>query len=147
MPALQVRQYQPRIVIGVFTKCASDRAYRGDGRPEATPPRRIGRHPRARTQPGSNRDPLKGTSSSPDEFPMRPPTGLSYDSGDYAKPLHTAARNRLDYKNLLAAGQQEARSQGRLMGIAHFYVRRKSDAMGPSPATPAGGWESANRTD
>jgi aerobic carbon-monoxide dehydrogenase large subunit len=127
-------------VIGVFTNCVPTDAYRGAGRPEAT-------HAIERMVDilalELNMDPTEIRLKNfvgPDEFPYATATGLSYDSGDYAKPLHKALEI-VDYKNLLAS-QQEARSQGRLMGIG-ISTYGEICAMGPSPATPAGGWESA----
>jgi carbon-monoxide dehydrogenase large subunit len=76
----------------------------------------------------------------PSEFPFATATGLSYDSGDYEKALNKAL-DMVDYKKLREE-QKNARAQGRLMGIGvSTYV--EICAIGPSAATPAGGWESA----
>lgn len=75
-----------------------------------------------------------------DEFPYATPTGLSYDSGNYAAPLKQVLAEA-GYTEL--RGQQEAaRKEGRLMGIG-ISTYGEICAMGPSPALPAGGWESA----
>src|SRR5678815_1196410 len=76
----------------------------------------------------------------PDEFPFATATGLSYDSGDYEAPLRKALE-LVDYPKLRQE-QAEARQQGRLMGIG-LSTYGEVSAFGPSPATPAGGWESA----
>ena len=76
-----------------------------------------------------------------EEFPYPTATGLTYDTGDYAAPLEKAM-NLAGYKQLLAE-QAEARKQGRLLGIG-LSTYGEICALGPSPATPAGGWESAS---
>ena len=75
-----------------------------------------------------------------DEFPYLTATGLSYDSGDYAAPLKKAL-DMVDYHKLRNA-QRDAKAKGRLMGIG-ISTYGEICAFGPSPATPAGGWESA----
>src|SRR5207245_444422 len=73
-------------------------------------------------------------------FPFPTATGLVYDSGDYSLPLEKALEIA-EYKKLRAE-QAEGRKKGRLMGIG-LATYGEICAMGPSPATPAGGWESA----
>jgi carbon-monoxide dehydrogenase large subunit len=75
-----------------------------------------------------------------DEFPYATATGLSYDSGNYALPLEKAL-DIVGYKKLREE-QKKARAEGRLMGIG-MSAYGEICAFGPSPATPAGGWESA----
>jgi carbon-monoxide dehydrogenase large subunit len=75
-----------------------------------------------------------------DEFPYNTPTGLTYDSGNYAAPLKEALTT-VDYAGLRKQ-QVQARAEGRLMGIG-ISTYGEICAMGPSPALPAGGWESA----
>jgi carbon-monoxide dehydrogenase large subunit len=75
-----------------------------------------------------------------DEFPFPTATGLAYDSGDYAKPLHKAMA-QVDYP-ALRREQEAARKAGKLMGIG-ISTYGEICAMGPSIALPAGGWESA----
>src|SRR6202035_670671 len=67
-------------------------------------------------------------------------TGLSYDSGNYAAPLEKAL-DMVGYTKLREE-QKKARAEGRLMGIG-MSAYGEICAFGPSPATPAGGWESA----
>ncbi|MBI1898450.1 MAG: xanthine dehydrogenase family protein molybdopterin-binding subunit [Acidobacteria bacterium] len=128
-------------IVGVFTNCVPTDAYRGAGRPEAT-------H-------GIERmvdilaDELKIDAAEirrknfvrPDEFPFATATGLSYDSGNYAAPLDKALEI-VDYNRLLEE-QQQARKEGRLVGVG-ISTYGEICAFGPSPATPAGGWESGS---
>ena len=75
-----------------------------------------------------------------EEFPFPTATGLIYDTGDYAAPLRKAL-DTVSYADLRKQ-QEQARKEGRLMGIG-LSTYGEICAMGPSPATPAGGWESA----
>lgn len=127
-------------IVGVFTNCVPTDAYRGAGRPEAT-------HGIERMvdilATELKMDPVDirlRNFIQPNEFPYATGTGLSYDSGDYAKPL----RKALDIVNYesLRSDQIKAREAGRLMGIG-MSTYGEICAFGPSPATPAGGWESA----
>ena len=77
---------------------------------------------------------------SADEFPFETASGLSYDSGDYAKAFNIALEN-IGYQDFLAE-QQQARSEGRLLGLG-ISTYGELCAFGPSSALPAGGWESA----
>jgi carbon-monoxide dehydrogenase large subunit len=125
---------------GVFTNRAPTDLYRGAGRPEATyvierivdiMADKLGMDPaelRRKNFP------------SPTDFPFQSATGLMYDSGDYAKVLDLALE-RIGYQGLLKE-QQQARKDGRLLGIG-ISTYGEICAFGPSPATPAGGWESA----
>ena len=127
-------------IIGVFTNCVPTDAYRGAGRPEAT-------HGIERMvdilSAELNIDPsiirFKNFVA-PDQFPFPTATGLNYDSGDYAATLQKAM-DMIGY-NDLRKQQTEARAAGRLMGIG-ISTYGELCAFGPSPATPAGGWESA----
>jgi len=127
-------------IVGVFTNCVPTDAYRGAGRPEAT-------HGIERMvdilADELGMDPvelrLKNFVGN-DEFPFPTATGLSYDSGDYAKPFKQAL-DQVDYPGLLRQ-QESARKEGRLMGIG-MSTYGEICAMGPSIALPAGGWESA----
>ncbi len=127
-------------IVGVFTNCVPTDAYRGAGRPEAT-------HGIERMvdilADELGMDPvelrLKNFVGN-DEFPFPTATGLSYDSGDYAKPFKKALE-QVDYKGLLSR-QESARKEGKLMGIG-MSTYGEICAMGPSIALPAGGWESA----
>jgi carbon-monoxide dehydrogenase large subunit len=125
---------------GVFTNKMSTDAYRGAGRPEAT---YLIERIMDRVAQELHMDPVelrRKNFPKPSEFPFATATGLSYDSGDYEKALNKAL-DRVDYKKLREE-QKNARAQGRLMGIGvSTYV--EICAIGPSAATPAGGWESA----
>jgi carbon-monoxide dehydrogenase large subunit len=140
MPGLyNFRNIQAEIV-GTFTNCVPTDAYRGAGRPEAT--HGIERMvdilaAELKMDPAQIR--LKNFVGK-DQFPFPTATGLNYDSGDYAATLNKAL-DQIDY-NGLRKQQSEARARGRLMGIG-ISTYGEICAMGPSPATPAGGWESA----
>jgi carbon-monoxide dehydrogenase large subunit len=127
-------------ITGVFTNCVPTDAYRGAGRPEAT-------HGIERMvdilAAELKMDPAEIRFKNfvqPDEFPYATATGLSYDSGNYAAPLEKALAI-VDYPHLLTE-QAKAREAGKLVGIG-ISSYGEICAMGPSPATPAGGWESA----
>jgi len=140
MPGLYRTQNIRADITGVFTNCVPTDAYRGAGRPEAT--HGIERMvdmlaAELKMDPAEIR--LKNFVHK-DEFPFPTATGLTYDSGDYAAPLKKAL-DAVDYHKLRAE-QVEARKQGKLMGIG-LSTYGEICALGPSPATPAGGWESA----
>jgi len=127
-------------IVGAFTNCVPTDAYRGAGRPEAT--HGIERMvdmlaAELKMDPAELR--LKNFVPS-DKFPYPTPTGLMYDSGDYAKPLNKALE-QVDYAGLRRE-QEKARKEGKLMGIG-ISTYGEICAMGPSFALPAGGWESA----
>ena len=124
----------------MFTNCVPTDAYRGAGRPEAT--HGIERMmdmlaAELKMDPAEIR--LKNFIAN-DAFPYATATGLTYDSGNYAAPLDKAL-DMVDYKKLREE-QKQAGAEGRLMGIG-ISTYGEICAMGPSPATPAGGWESA----
>ncbi len=127
-------------VVGTFTNCVPTDAYRGAGRPEAT-------HGIERMvdilAAELGMDPAEIRFKNfvrPDQFPFPTATGLNYDSGDYANTFQKAL-DTIDYHGLRKQ-QAEARAAGRLMGIG-ISTYGEICAMGPSVATPAGGWESA----
>ena len=127
-------------VIGTFTNCVPTDAYRGAGRPEAT-------HGIERMvdllAAELNMDPAVIRFKNfvqPDQFPFPTATGLNYDSGDYGATLQKAL-DTIGYDDLRKQ-QAAARLEGRLMGIG-ISTYGELCAFGPSPATPAGGWESA----
>src|SRR6202158_4254939 len=140
MPGLYRTKNIRADVVGVFTNCVPTDAYRGAGRPEAT-------HGIERMvdlladelamDPVELR--LKNFVAN-DKFPYATATGLTYDSGNYAAPLEKAL-GIVEYKKL-RADQAVARAAGRFMGIG-LSTYGEICAIGPSPATPAGGWESA----
>ncbi len=125
----------------MFTNCVPTDAYRGAGRPEAT--HGIERMvdmlaAELKMDPAEIR--LKNFVHN-DEFPFPTATGLTYDSGDYAAPLKKA----LDMVGLrqAARGAGGSAQAGQADGHRHVAPTAKSARLGPSPATPAGGWESA----
>jgi carbon-monoxide dehydrogenase large subunit len=127
-------------LIGVFTNAVPTDAYRGAGRPEAT--HCIERMvdilaAELKMDPAEIR--LKNFPPK-ESFPFPTATGLMYDSGDYAKPLRRALEI-VDYQKARQE-QAAARQQGRYLGIG-ISTYGEICAFGPSPATPAGGWESA----
>jgi carbon-monoxide dehydrogenase large subunit len=140
MPGLYKFRNISADIVGVFTNCVPTDAYRGAGRPEAT-------HGIERMMDllavELKMDPSElrlinfiGN----DEFPYATATGLSYDSGNYAEPLKKAL-DMVEYHKLRDQ-QTKAKAEGRLMGIG-ISTYGEICAFGPSPATPAGGWESA----
>jgi aerobic carbon-monoxide dehydrogenase large subunit len=140
MPGLYKFKSITADVIGVFTNCVPTDAYRGAGRPEAT--HGIERMmdilaAELKMDPVDIR--LKNFIGN-HEFPYATTTGLTYDSGDYAAPLYKALAE-VDYPKLRAE-QADARAKGKLIGIG-MSAYGEICAFGPSPATPAGGWESA----
>jgi carbon-monoxide dehydrogenase large subunit len=140
MPGLYRFKNVSADIIGAFTNCVPTDAYRGAGRPEAT--HGIERMvdilaAELKMDPAEIR--LKNFVGN-DEFPYTTPTGLAYDSGNYSLPLKEAL-TQVSYTDLRKE-QAEARKQGRLMGIG-MSTYGEICAMGPSPALPAGGWESA----
>ena len=127
-------------IVGVFTNAIPTDAYRGAGRPEATHvvERMIDvLAAELKMDPAELR--LKNFIRN-EEFPFPTATGLTYDSGDYALPLREALKH-VGYTELRGK-QAAARKAGRLMGIG-ICTYGEICAFGPSPATPAGGWESA----
>jgi aerobic carbon-monoxide dehydrogenase large subunit len=127
-------------IVGVFTNAVPTDAYRGAGRPEAT--HGIERMvdilaAELKMDPVEIR--LKNFIGN-DKFPYATATGLTYDSGNYAAPLEKAL-GIVEYKKLREE-QSKARAAGRFMGIG-ISTYGEICAIGPSPATPAGGWESA----
>ena len=140
MPGLYRTQNIRADIVGAFTNCVPTDAYRGAGRPEAT--HGIERmvdilSDELKIDPAEIR--LKNFVHT-EEFPFPTATGLMYDSGNYAAPLEKALAT-VDYQKLRGE-QTEARKQGKLMGIG-ICTYGEICGIGPSPATPAGGWESA----
>ena len=127
----------------VFTNTTPCDAYRGAGRPEATHlierlvdilARRL------------DMDPVEVRRKNfATEFPFTSATGLSYDSGEYEKPL-SKALELIGYDDLRLE-QQQARSEGRKLGIGiSTYV--EICGLAPSAVTKAigigaPGWESS----
>ena len=134
IPAIQMN------VTAVFTNKMSTDAYRGAGRPEAT---FVVERALDLVAAELGMDPVevrRKNFPAPSEFPFKTATGLFYDSGNYEGALKKA----LDMANYskLRDEQNKARAEGRIFGIGiSTYV--EICAIGPSAATPAGGWESA----
>ena len=133
IPAIQID------IVGVFTNKMSTDAYRGAGRPEATynvermmdiGARELGMDPvefRLKNLP------------QPKEFPYTTITGLTYDSAKYQESLKKALK--LAGYDALRKRQEAGWKSGKYYGIGvSTYV--EICAIGPSAATPAGGWES-----
>jgi len=140
MPGLYRAKNIRADIVGVFTNCVPTDAYRGAGRPEATHgiermvdilAAELGMDPAEIRRKNFVQN---------EEFPYPTATGLIYDTGNYNAPLDKAL-GIVDYKKLRQE-QAEARKQGKLMGIG-LATYGEICAIGPSPATPAGGWESA----
>ncbi|MBI3660732.1 xanthine dehydrogenase family protein molybdopterin-binding subunit [Candidatus Acetothermia bacterium] len=127
-------------VSGVFTNRMSTDAYRGAGRPEAT---YMIERMMDRIAQELKLDPVevrKKNFPKPEEFPFATPMGVVYDSGNYTLALDKCLE-LIGYQKFRQE-QAEARKQGRHIGIGlSCYV--EICALGPSPAMPAGGWESA----
>lgn len=134
IPAIQMN------VTAVFTNKMSTDAYRGAGRPEAT---QVIERAMDLVAAELGMDPVevrRKNFPTPAEFPFKTATGLFYDSGNYELALEKALA-MADYKKMREE-QKKAREQGRLVGVGvSTYV--EICAIGPSAATPAGGWESA----
>jgi carbon-monoxide dehydrogenase large subunit len=127
-------------ITGVFTNCMPTDAYRGAGRPEAT---HVIERMVDMLAAELNMDPAElrvKNFPKPEDFPFNTATGLVYDSGNYEEPLHKAMEI-VGYSELRRE-QAEARAAGKLMGIG-ISTYGEICAFGPSPATFAGGWESA----
>src|SRR5438874_292607 len=140
MPGIYNTQNIRADIVGVFTNCVPTDAYRGAGRPEAT--HGIERMvdvlaAELKMDPAEIR--FKNFVTK-DKFPYATATGLMYDSGDYAAPLRKAL-DLVGYVKLRLE-QADLRKQRKYMGIG-ISTYGEICAIGPSPATPAGGWESA----
>jgi carbon-monoxide dehydrogenase large subunit len=130
---------------GTLTNTVPVDAYRGAGRPEASylierlvdiAARDLGMDPLE----------IRRKNFIPaNEFPYQTPVAFVYDSGDYNK-LFDKAVGLADYEGMRRA-QEEARKQGRLVGIG---IAGCIEASGPAPSAVAGAlgsavgfWESA----
>ncbi|HYL74430.1 MAG TPA: xanthine dehydrogenase family protein molybdopterin-binding subunit [Bryobacteraceae bacterium] len=127
-------------IVGVFTNAVPTDAYRGAGRPEATHGIERMVDILAAELKMDPADIRRKNFVGNDAFPYATATGLTYDSGNYAAPLEKAL-DIVGYKKVREE-QKQARSEGRFMGIG-ISTYGEICAIGPSPATPAGGWESA----
>jgi len=127
-------------IVGVFTNAVPTDAYRGAGRPEATHGIERMVDILAAELKMDPADIRRKNFVGNEAFPYTTATGLTYDSGNYGAPLEKAL-DTVGYKQLREE-QKKLRAEGRLMGIG-LSTYGEICAMGPSPATPAGGWESA----
>jgi carbon-monoxide dehydrogenase large subunit len=127
-------------VTAVFTNKMSTDAYRGAGRPEAT---QVIERAMDLVAAELGMDPVavrRRNFPAPSEFPFKTATGLFYDSGNYELALQKALT--MAGYDKMREEQKKARQQGRIVGVGvSTYV--EICAIGPSQATPAGGWESA----
>ena len=133
IPAIQID------VIGVFTNKMSTDAYRGAGRPEATyNVERIMDVAAQELGMDAAEFRLKNFPQ-PKEFPYTTITGLTYDSAKYQESLKKALK--LAGYDALRKRQKAGWKNGKYYGVGlATYV--EICAIGPSAATPAGGWES-----
>lgn len=124
----------------VFTNKMATDAYRGAGRPEATFVIERAMDLVAQELGMDPVDVRLVNFPSKKDFPFATATGLTYDSGNYEAALKKALKMS-EYKKWRRQ-QDKARKKGRFIGIGlSTYV--EICALGPSPAMPAGGWESA----
>jgi carbon-monoxide dehydrogenase large subunit len=127
-------------VTGAFTNKVATDAYRGAGRPEATYVIERVMDIVAAELGIDAVEVRRKNFPTPAEFPFPTATGLVYDSGNYVAALDKALE-MADYKGLRERQNREQQA-GKLFGIGvSTYV--EICAIGPSQATPAGGWESA----
>jgi carbon-monoxide dehydrogenase large subunit len=134
IPAIQID------IVGVFTNKMSTDAYRGAGRPEATyNVERLMDLAALELQMDPAQFRLKNFPQAK-EFPYTTITGLTYDSAKYQESLKKALQ--LSGYDGLRRRQKSGWKAGKYYGIGvSTYV--EICAIGPSAATPAGGWESA----
>ncbi len=126
-------------ITGVFTNKMATDAYRGAGRPEATYAIERMVDLAARELNMDTAEIRRKNFPQPKEFPFTTATGLTYDSASYQKSL-AKALDLAGYDSLRKR-QQAGRKYGKYYGIGvATYV--EICAIGPSAATPAGGWES-----
>jgi carbon-monoxide dehydrogenase large subunit len=133
IPAIQID------VVGVFTNKMSTDAYRGAGRPEAT--YNVERIMAIAAQElGMDAAEFRRKNfPQPKEFPYTTITGLTYDSAKYQESLSKALK--LAGYDALRKRQKAGWKDGKYYGVGvSTYV--EICAIGPSAATPAGGWES-----
>jgi carbon-monoxide dehydrogenase large subunit len=141
-------------VLGVYTNTGMVDAYRGAGRPEATYVVERAVDLVARELMMDPAEVRRKNFIPAQDFPYAPAdnilAGLKYDSGNYVKTLNRALE-LADYKSLRAE-QEQARKEGRLMGIGlSSYIEicgvAPSAWIGVAPGGQgwgAGLWESAN---
>ncbi|MDE2572551.1 MAG: molybdopterin-dependent oxidoreductase [bacterium] len=127
-------------LVGLFTTEAPTDAYRGAGRPEATYLIERAVDLVARKLQMDPAEVRRRNFIPKEKFPYTTAMGLQYDTGDYHLAFEKALK--LAGYQQLRAQQQDARREGRLLGIGiSSYV--EVCGMGPSSALPAPGWGSA----
>jgi len=133
-------------VLGVFTNTTPVDAYRGAGRPEAIHLVERAVDLAAQAIGMDAAEIRKKNFIEADAFPYTTATGVTYDSGNYAKAYEQALQN-VDYMALRQEQSRRRDSGGKLMGIGiSSYV--EICGMAPSQVLgavggQAGGWESA----
>jgi carbon-monoxide dehydrogenase large subunit len=133
IPAIQID------VVGVFTNKMSTDAYRGAGRPEATYNVERIMDIAAHELGMEVTEFRRKNFPQPKEFPFTTITGLTYDSAKYQESLAKALK--LSGYDALRRRQKSGWKSGKYYGVGvATYV--EICAIGPSAATPAGGWES-----
>ncbi len=133
IPAIQID------IVGVFTNKMSTDAYRGAGRPEATYNVERIMELAAREMSMDPAEFRRKNFPLPKEFPYTTITGLTYDSAKYQESLAKALK--LAGYDALRKRQKAGWKNGKYYGVGvSTYV--EICAIGPSAATPAGGWES-----
>jgi carbon-monoxide dehydrogenase large subunit len=133
IPAIQIE------VVGVFTNKMSTDAYRGAGRPEATYNVERIMDIAAHELGMEVTEFRRKNFPQPKEFPFTTITGLTYDSAKYQESLAKALK--LSGYDALRRRQKSGWKSGKYDGVGvATYV--EICAIGPSAATPAGGWES-----
>ncbi len=103
-------------VFGIFTNKAPVEPYRGAGRPEACYLIERAMDRLARELSLDPIDVRQRNFIPPDDFPHTTALGLTYDSGDYARPLQEALRC-VDYDGLRAEQSRRLESGANLLGI------------------------------
>ncbi len=133
-------------VLGVFTNTTPVDAYRGAGRPEAIHLVERAVDLAAQAIGMDAAEIRKKNFIEAEAFPYTTATGVTYDSGNYAKAYEQALQN-VDYTALRQEQSKRRDSGGKLMGIGiSSYV--EICGMAPSQVLgavggQAGGWESA----
>jgi carbon-monoxide dehydrogenase large subunit len=101
---------------GVFTNKVWSEPYRGAGRPEAAYLVERGIDVLASELGLDPAEIRRRNFIAPDRFPYQTATGLTYDSGDYARALDEALR-RVDYPGLREEQRRRRREGGKLLGV------------------------------
>jgi carbon-monoxide dehydrogenase large subunit len=101
---------------GVFTNKVWSEPYRGAGRPEAAYLVERGIDVLASELGLDPAEIRRRNFIAPDKFPYKTATGLTYDSGDYARALDEALR-RVEYPNLREEQRRRRNDGGKLIGI------------------------------